>query len=176
MKQLTKILEAATAGITPGYFHVAIDGGDPVYRERVYAYELYHQMRSQWPPDTSYYLNGELDKSAHPILAGLGVRGLKPDLLVHQPGYMTGNHAAIELKKAETSASGIKKDLSTLALFRTNVRYERAIYLVYGYHADDGLLDRIRARYRQLQTPAPIEVWFHRRPEEPARQVELLNA
>jgi hypothetical protein len=55
MMQLNRILETATAGITSAYFHVAIDGGDPIYRERVYAYELYHQMRSHWPQDTPYY-------------------------------------------------------------------------------------------------------------------------
>ena len=176
MKGLTEILEAATARIESGYFHVALDGGDPVYRERVYAYELYHQMRSRWPADTPYFLNGELDKSAHPVLTGLGVAGRKPDLLVHQPGYMNANHAAIELKHAKTGIAGIKKDLRTLALFRTNVRYERAIYLVYGHYADDRLLGRIRSIYRQLQTQSPIEIWFHRRPHEPARQVELLQA
>jgi hypothetical protein len=43
-------------------------------------------------------LNGELGKSAHPILTGLGAGKLKVDFLVHQPGDMTGNYAAIEIK------------------------------------------------------------------------------
>jgi hypothetical protein len=46
MDELTGILAAATAAIEPGYFRLNIDGGSPVYRERVYCYELYHQMRS----------------------------------------------------------------------------------------------------------------------------------
>ncbi len=36
MRQLTAILQEATHRISPTYFQVEIDGGDPVYRERVY--------------------------------------------------------------------------------------------------------------------------------------------
>ena len=42
MKELTEIIEGATAGVGSGYFHLKIDGEDPIYRERVYCYELYH--------------------------------------------------------------------------------------------------------------------------------------
>ena len=111
MRELTSIIEKATAGITSSYFHLNIDGGDPIYRERVYCYELYHQMRLCWPDHTAYYLNGEIDKAAHPILRTLGADYAKPDLLVHQPGYMEGNHAIIEVKSPAADADGIRKDL-----------------------------------------------------------------
>lgn len=71
MDELTRILKDATAGIGQGYFHLNVDGGNPIYRERVYCYELYHQMRLRWPADTEYCLNGEIDKAAHPILRTL---------------------------------------------------------------------------------------------------------
>jgi len=43
MEQLTHILQDATAAIGREYFLLPIHGADPVYRERVYCYELYHQ-------------------------------------------------------------------------------------------------------------------------------------
>lgn len=125
MDELTSILEQATASIEQGYFHLRIDGGDPVYRERVYCYELYHQMRLLWPRETPFYLNGEIDKAAHPILMELGAAFAKPDLLVHTPGHMSGNHAVIEVKSPGASNDGIRSDLAKLTLFLTAVGYRR---------------------------------------------------
>lgn len=51
MEEFTQILRQATAAIAPEYFHFPIDGGDPIFRERVYCYELYHQLRERWPED-----------------------------------------------------------------------------------------------------------------------------
>jgi hypothetical protein len=84
MHELTELLEEATQRVPAMYFQIALDGGDPIYRERVYCYELYHQLRCVWPPDTDFYLNCELDKAAHPILRKLGADFAKPDLLVHR--------------------------------------------------------------------------------------------
>src|SRR5882757_9488666 len=108
MQELTDLLHTATASIEPGYFHLNVDGGDPVYRERVYCYELYHQMRMRWPKDTPFYLNGEIDKAAHPILTEIGADFAKPDLLVHRPGYMSGNYAIVEVKSPGASSAGIR--------------------------------------------------------------------
>src|SRR5438105_4632194 len=108
MQELTSLLETATAAIEPSYFRLPIDGGDSVYRERVYCYELYHQMRSRWPRHCSFSINGEIDKAAHPILRLLGADRTKPDLLVHQPGSMAGNYAILEVKSALTRNRGIK--------------------------------------------------------------------
>ena len=44
-KELTNILKKATESIEGQYFQLSLDGGDPVYRERLYCYELYHQIR-----------------------------------------------------------------------------------------------------------------------------------
>ena len=40
MEQLTQILQDATAAIGQEYFLLPIHGADPVYRERVYCYEI----------------------------------------------------------------------------------------------------------------------------------------
>jgi hypothetical protein len=168
MDELTGILAAATAAIEPGYFRLNIDGGSPVYRERVYCYELYHQMRSRWPDGCPFWLNGEIDKAAHPILAQFGADLAKPDLLIHRPGYMAGNYAIIEVKSARAPNAAIGKDIEILSLFRRRVGYERAIYLIYGEEISDRLLTRVRKTAHDAQELAPIELWLHPAAHAPA--------
>lgn len=175
MDELSQILSTATRSIENGYFHLNIDGGDPKYRERVYCYELYHQMRLLWPAGTPYYLNGEVDKASHPILSQLGADYAKPDLLVHQPGYMSGNHAVIEVKTATAPANGIKKDLETLSLFVNRVNYERAIYLFYGDEADEALVERVINLAAATQHQASIELWLHQEVGRPATCATILD-
>lgn len=52
MQELTTLFEEATRLIPKSYFHVQIEDGDPIYRERVYCHELYHQLRFLWPTPT----------------------------------------------------------------------------------------------------------------------------
>lgn len=165
--QLTDLLRTATARIESQYFQVELDGGDPVYRERVYCYELYHQLRCLWPAECDFSLNGELDKAAHPILRELGADYAKPDLLVHRPSYMSGNNTIIEVKSSRAQVAGIEKDLKTLALFRTRVGYKRAIYLLFGFEAK-GAAERVRRAEKQLGKLPPIELWLHSAPGEAA--------
>ncbi len=152
MEQLNEILNHGTAAIDGEYFLLPIHGADPVHRERVYCYELYHQMRLRWPA-THYRLNGEIDKGGHPYFRPKGGKP-KPDLLVHVPGGGE-NYAVIEVKSSRAKAKEIRKDLRTLCEFR-RLGYQRAIYLVYGAEA---VLKRI-ARYTD-EISFPIEVWFH---------------
>lgn len=158
MGELSRILGDATASIERTYFQLNIDGGDPVFRERVYCYELYHQMRSIWPPDDHYVLNGEVDKRAHPILREL--TNAKPDFLIHTPGSMAGNYAIIEVKHS-TERAGIQKDLTTLDLFVREVGYQRAIYLIYGWEEDKETVKKISAVAGEFPELVPIEIWLH---------------
>jgi hypothetical protein len=164
MEQLTEILHQATAAIGAEYFLLAIHGADPVYRERVYCYELYHQMRRLWPVHSAYRLNGEVDKGGHPYFQN--DRGKpKPDLLVHVPGG-GDNHAVIEVKPSRTSDKGIRKDLKTLSLFCNVLGYERAIYLVYG--PADETLSRVQRCATNVADLAAIQVWLHMAPSDSA--------
>lgn len=160
MNEFTEILQTATASVEQMYFQLNVDGGDPVFRERVYCYELYHQMRCKWPLQSPYSLNGELDKKSHPILSQLGADNSKPDLLVHTPGHMYGNYAIIEVKHS-TRANGIRKDLSTLDLFVSKVGYQRAIYLIYGHEANETGVRKIQKIANQFQELKHIELWLH---------------
>jgi hypothetical protein len=169
MKELTDILSNATQAIERNYFHLEIDGSDPVYRERVYCYELYHQMRMRWPNNTKYCLNGEIDKAAHPILRKLGADHIKPDFLIHKPGHMGSNHAIIEVKTKNAPPDGIKKDLESLAIFINRVQYQRAIYLIYGYDIDpQKMFEKIQSIAEQISDLPNIEIWFHLYHSHPA--------
>lgn len=166
MQRLNRILTRATGGIADRYYQLPIDGGDPVYRERVYCYELYHQMRLRWPQHSEYSLNGEVDKAAHPQ-AALLEGALKPDLLVHTPGNHAGNHAVIEVKSCRANAPAITIDLVKLVRLVRQFRYQRAIYLIYGYQAAQAL-ERGHAAFEALENKVPIEVWLHEQPGQSA--------
>lgn len=175
MEQFEDILRGATSRITEEYFQLPVDGGPSIYRERVYSYELYHQMRCLWPiGGTTLRLNGEVDKKAHPVLSQREMRLAIPDLLVHGPGYMARNYAVIEIKPQTASADGIEKDIRTLSEFVQVAKYERAVYLHYGYELNDKLLQAVEVEARKIGAPR-IEVWFHRQPMQAAALVQVID-
>ncbi|MFN1621109.1 hypothetical protein [Vibrio rotiferianus] len=175
-EQLSELIAKSTSAIGDEYFQLMLDGGDPVYRERVYCYELYHQMRILWDIDSPFRLNGEVDKAAHPILRELGADHVKPDFLVHTPGDMNGNHAIIEVKHKQASRKGIKKDLESLSLFRLEVGYERAIYLVYGYDLDiEYWIQKVGTIANSYEKLAMIELWVHMGAGSPAIHVATVG-
>jgi hypothetical protein len=105
--------------------------GELKYRERVYCYELYHQLRISLGDDFPYKLDGEVDKEGHPIIHPiLGPK--KPDLIVHKAGKMNRNLAVIEVKPINVKKRGLEKDITTLKGFLEEARYYRAIMLIYG--------------------------------------------
>jgi hypothetical protein len=174
-----KCLRTATQKIQHAYMFLPVAGSVlPVYRERVYCYELYHQLRLSWCDHGGYSLGGEVDKTHHSLMRGLDIDNTKPDLLVHRPGDMSGNLIVIEVKPITAKKPGIRKDLRTLTAFRRRGQYHHAIYLVYGDNLrpfntfvgkarmlqEEDLEDRI-----DLNT---ITLYWHRLPEHPAEQVE----
>ena len=163
MEQLDRIIREAAAAIDVIYFQLPVDGGDPVYRERVYCYELYHQMRAVWPQDAQFSLNGEVDKRAHPLWGRIQARIAAPDLLVHTPGHMDGNHCVIEVKPSNARREGIEKDLLTLSQFRDRAGYERAILLFYG-----SIPQVLEAAIRGAGQLPTIEYWLHPAHHTPA--------
>lgn len=174
MEQLDQIIADATAAIEPVYFRLPIAQGDPIFRERVYTYELYHQMRCRWPGDTPFVLSGEVDKQGHEIIRSLGARAAAPDLLVHGPGNMGYNHAIIEVKPTRAARDGIEKDLLTLSQFRDLVGYERAIYLIFGSPFRPARAENVAASMGGAG--AQIELWHHADVGQPATKIAVLGA
>jgi hypothetical protein len=175
VKLFFTLLSAATAAVSPAYFLLPVadgDGGEPlvVCRERVYAYELYHQLRSIWPVYWPYSLAGEIDKRGHPVVQGEYLDNSKPDLLVHVPGQMDRNLVVLEIKPllldinpAEPAA--FQRDMRKLMAFRAT-GYEAAIFLAFGEP-----VQRVREYSNALQEAGEafdVVLFHHARPGEPA--------
>lgn len=135
------LLEVATSRIDAEYFQLPVYDEDAMYRERVYCYELYHQLRCAFG-NFPFSLGGEVDKTGHPHFASGPYARSKPDLLVHAPGYMNRNLAIVEVKRATVSRDDIIHDLGKLQWFCDNAAYFRGVFLVYGEDRRPGELVR----------------------------------
>jgi hypothetical protein len=133
---LTRLIEA-TGKVDTRYFEVQTaskHGPSVVHRERVYCYELYHQLRNAMGDTSPYTLMGELDKSGHDIIAS-AVGEKVPDFVFHAPGGMEANLAVMEVKHIDNNREGrIREDCEKLRKFVDERRgkYKGAIYLVFG--------------------------------------------
>ncbi len=171
MHFFSQLLERASACVPEEYFQLPIDGQeDPIYRERVYCYELYHQLRAVWPEDSYYSLAGEVDKSGHPLVRGNGLDNSKPDFLIHIPGDMGGNFAVIEVKPIRAHRPAILKDIETLKNFVLHARYQRALYLFYGLETDGNGIEIALQELNEREGP-DIEVWYHPAPYQPVMRI-----
>lgn len=170
MDEFSSTLQTATAAVHRRYFQLEVYGSDPTYRERVYCYELYHQLRLSWPVYSSLVLNGEVDKSGHPAFAATPVAGKKPDFLIHQPGSMDANYAAIEVKSPTASTVAIREDIAKLFAF-LGAGYHRALYLLYGYEAQD-VASRACSEAEKLPSSQRPEIWIHSADGAPAMRIE----
>jgi hypothetical protein len=169
MENFDSILREATTKIGQDFFLLPVEGGRTFYRERVYCYELYHQIRALWPPDPcTWSINGEVDKGGH--LRFEGKKAPKPDFLVHVPGEQK-NYAAIEVKAALIRRKGFLKDVSTLRRF-LGMGYTRAILLIYGLDAE--FVKYSICEYSGLSQISEIEVWIHSHQGKSAHRLDLL--
>lgn len=141
------------------FFKLPIYGETERYRERVYCYELYHQLRLIWPKEGEYTINGEVDKAAHPIIRANDLGSIKPDFIIHKPGRMDENLAIMEVKCSSASKEGIEKDLNSLSKFKQLMGYKNAIYLLYGYEAEKTAIRAIEIG--RSQTDINIDIWVH---------------
>jgi hypothetical protein len=176
IESFEKLIFVATKYINQEYFQLPIDGReDPIYRERVYCYELYHQLRINWPIDSTFTLSGEVDKSGHPLFREHPLLNTKPDLLIHQPGDMAGNLIVIEVKPINASDDGIKKDLITLTAFRLLANYHSAIYLIYG--SEKPKFEKLKATAIQIANENKeinlnlIKLYWHSQINEAAKRI-----
>lgn len=115
-----RVLLRAASAISPQYFRLAIAGrnGEAV-RERVYCYELYHQLRCilSDQQDFPFVLHGEVNKRGHDLY-GDALQGRNPDFIVHIPGE-TGpdaNLCVVEVKPCGAKSNPETKDAETLSL------------------------------------------------------------
>lgn len=175
LDRVRHLLQEATARLSGEYFMLPVadaEGGEPLiqYRERVYAYELYHQLRASWP-DWPYSLAGEVDKAGHPLVRGGALNNAKPDLLIHVPGQMEHNLMVLEIKAVSSDTrhmqcAAVAKDIEKLIAFR-RAGYAGAVFLAFG-----AAVDRVREAARRSEevreSLVDIELWHHGQPGSPA--------
>ena len=165
-QQFSKCLMKAIQNIDAHYFQLPVAKNDElIYRERVYCYELYHQLRLLLEDDFPYKLDGELDKRGHAIISG----GKKPDFVIHVPGEMGQNLVVIEVKTLVAVKSDINKlrnDFEKLGRFISEAKYYRAIMLIYG-NANDNLPQNIKQEIESIQNKKIITLWHYKPNKKP---------
>lgn len=177
------LLDIACRSVDRPWFNVPVASigramGVTAYRERVYCYELYHQLRlltdepagmAAGAPD--YKLSGEIDKAG---LNAMTVGGKhKPDLVWHIPGSARHNSVVVEVKAADRwSHRGVVKDLETLSTFLSvpDRAYRHGALIVFGPTDTKQLRDRVHraAKAAGLHRSAMqrARLWLHREPRE----------
>ena len=155
-------LGRAAAAIPHEYVSLRVAGRARVPRERLYCYELYHQIRLALADGFRFSVGGEVDKRGHPVMHGPGITNTKPDLLIHRPGDMGGNLVIIEVKSVRVRHKrAIRKDLETLTAYRTFAEggYHRAYYLFFGGSIHD--VEAARDRCERIAAgdgPVPVRL------------------
>lgn len=95
----------------------------PIKRERVYCYELYHQLRMALH-DSPLTLTGEPDKRGHPDFPNIN-----PDFILHSPGRHTNNKAVVEVE-CRLTKTHLAKDLKNLKIMRSK-GYQTLVLLLF---------------------------------------------
>ena len=143
-RQFLKCLMIACERISMDYFCLSIaPSKELLLRERVYCYELYHQLRIILENKRFMYtLHGEVDKRGHEIIH----RNYIPDFIVHIPGRMK-NLVIIEVKSLRKNVK-LKHDIDKLKYFIDKVEYYRGIMLVFG-NTDNQQISKVKDRVKQ---------------------------
>jgi hypothetical protein len=105
------------------------------WQERLFAYELYHQLRLLWTEQASLrahcVIHAEVRKGYQHI-AGFDYM---PDFLFHLP-QVNQNRAVAEIKLAARSPAEIATDLDKLVRFHTQFAYDDLIEILVGRDRD----------------------------------------
>ncbi|QGQ25820.1 hypothetical protein F1728_25490 [Gimesia benthica] len=167
-----KLVKESAPRILEPYFHIPNieDSANDVelntqwiYRERVYCYELYHQLRCSMTKghafDRSLYLNAELDKAGTVYSQHIG--SLKPDFVLHRPGEGNHNIAVTEVKPITAPIKEIEGDLLKLKIFLDKMGYFGAVLLVYGQKNDkiDAIKELCQTHYGNYWLPRFKLLW-----------------
>jgi hypothetical protein len=127
-----KILIKAIKNVDPSYQRVRVTDSESdtdtheIARERVFCYELYHQLRLLLG-ESNRDVNGEIDKSGHRIIR----ENFNPDIVIHKQGSMDHNELVLEAK-IKWRPDEVKKDFRTLYKMTECYRYKIGVFLYIG--------------------------------------------
>jgi hypothetical protein len=143
VEQVIKLVKKAIGKVGKTYYYFptynGVDSENVIterIRERVFCYELYHQIKTTQEKNNENYklekwtLNGEPDKSGHNCIKN----SPKPDFIFHTPGT-DDNLAVIEVKGYEDNEkpdeNGLRNDFDKLETFVQKYGYQCGIMLIY---------------------------------------------
>ena len=141
LQKYVDLIKNALGNIDTKYFKMDIFGSSKkIIRERVFCYELYHQIRLCQKKSglNQLTLNAEPDKSGR-----YDFDRENPDFIFHIPGTMDHNDIIIEVKGDLSRIGAIEKDIHTLTNFVRNYEYRKGIYIIYG-KCPERVKERIR--------------------------------
>lgn len=132
--EIIELIKDALDCVGDEYFgvHVAYQP-EYIRRERVFCYELYHQMRCLQKSRglDEFKLHGEIDKRGYSLLREDDRKN--PDFIFHVPGSMRDNFVVAEVK-GDLKADTAYKDIETLSKFTGNtLAYKLGLHVVYNY-------------------------------------------
>ena len=130
--EILKNIKEAIEKIESKFYKIISANGKERIRERVFCYELYHQLRLI-EFDYKFDIHGELDK------AGFYDIDVIPDFLFHKQGS-DENYCVIEVK-GKIDSKGIRKDFKTLRKFLVVQKgieaYKLAIFFLFNNSLED---------------------------------------
>jgi len=133
VEQEIKFIKDAINKIDSSYFNLKTTYSS-IIRERVFCYELYHQIRNIMEEKNKLFMiHGEPDKRGHKKFDVEGRRN--PDFIFHTPSSMNYNLIVLEVK-GKYSTRDVCKDLDTLNIFTTKYNYKKGVFLIYNYSLD----------------------------------------
>lgn len=130
------LIEQALNNMTDNYFRLTTTYEPTgIVRERVFCYELYHQIRLRQPNNHNLSLNGEIDKRGH---VDFDIEDRKnPDFVFHIPGEHHGNTLICEVKGILDRSRGIVKDFETISLFISKYGYLAGVFVLYNHSLEE---------------------------------------
>jgi hypothetical protein len=151
-------------------------GPEQTPRERVYCYELYHQLRCELGDDFPFTLHGEIDKSGQAFieqkLGGRGLAAPNPDFVLHIPGSIADGDqlAVIEVKRIGLlNARAFQRDIDKLEAFITPIGYHHAVFLLFGFASCSEVENVVKGL--AISSPKVHVLWHH----QPGRPPVILR-
>lgn len=132
VRQYIDLIKNALRQVGPDYFNLTTTyEPSGIVRERVFCYELYHQLRNSVTIYNDLTLSGEIDKRGHIDFAPEDQKN--PDFVFHIPGTHKGNAMVIEVKGKMNPCDDIEKDFNTIITFIEKYSYVMGIFVLYNH-------------------------------------------
>lgn len=157
IKKYENLITDAINNVSSNYYHISTTyKREGIIRERVFCYELYHQIRliQEDKEELSLFFDAEIDKRGHCEFESMDRRN--PDFIFHARGDMSQNTIIMEVKGALSNGykRKILKDFDTLIIFIEKYNYEAGYFLLFNHSYSDffkkmgkGLAETYRKKY-----------------------------